>query len=161
MGFEVYLIVGIVMFLSGMYILNKGNSWHLFHFRKRQQGQDHSLVTLPRALPRYMPLVHGFIAGWGIGAFAVIIYTVLAPQMPSAWVGWTPGAFFGIGTMIMQILLGGLFGAWMSRRRLPDEIRAYVARKMSGRTLAGGGIGFIFCIYKKYARRFYVTCCIC
>ncbi len=143
-GFEVYLIVGAVMWMSGMYILNRGKSWHLVDFGKEHDQQlPHGDHIEPRPIPRYMPLVHGFIAGWGIGAFAVIIYTVLAPGMPTAFVGWIPGAFFGIGTMIMQILLGGLFGAWMSRRRLPDAVRAYVARKMSGRTLAGGGIGFV------------------
>jgi hypothetical protein len=36
-----------------------------------------------------------------------------------------------------------VFGAWMARRRLSVEARQYVARKMSGRTLTGGGLGFV------------------
>ncbi|WP_109430231.1 hypothetical protein [Sulfoacidibacillus thermotolerans] len=143
-GYEVYFVVGIVMWLSGLYILNRGTAWHLFDFGHRHaHAQTAEPAQEPRPLPRYMPLVHGFIAGWGVGAFAVIIYTVLAPQMPTVWVGWVPGALFGLGTMLMQVVLGGLFGAWMSRRHLPESVRVYVARKMSGRTLAGGGIGFI------------------
>ncbi|MHB1630294.1 MAG: hypothetical protein ACYCVB_18310 [Bacilli bacterium] len=150
-GFEVYMIVGLVMLLSGYYILRRGTSWHLFSFHsKAEQGHavdprqnNGTQLVEPKPLPRFMPLVHGFIAGWGVGAFALIIYSVLSPSMPSAWLGWMPGALFGLGTMVMQMLLGSLFGAWMARRKLSDQARVYIARKMSGRTLAGGGIGFI------------------
>jgi hypothetical protein len=44
----------------------------------------------------------GFIAGWGIDAFSVIIYTTLAPAMPSAATGWLPGFVFGLGTLCVQ-----------------------------------------------------------
>lgn len=137
--YEVYLVVGAVMLASGLYILRRGRAirWSLDGSRQTPGHPD------PRPMPRYMPLVHGFIAGWGVGAFAAIIYTVLAPAMPSAWVGWVPGALFGLGTMVMQMMLGGLFGAWMERRHLPEGAREYVARAMSGRTLTGGGIAFI------------------
>lgn len=93
-------------------------------------------------MPSYMPLVHGFIAGWGTGAFALIVYTVLAPAMRSPYLAFLPGLLFGFGTMIMQMLLGSLFGAWMARRRLDDRARIYVARKMAGRTLSAGGVCF-------------------
>lgn len=145
-GFEVYIVVGAVMLGSGLYVLRHGQALRL-ELPKGPRGQRvpraQTLADTPRPLPTYMPLVHGFIAGWGVGAFAIIIYTVLAPAMPSAWLGWLPGALFGLGTMVMQVILGSIFGAWMARRRLSDTARVYVARKMSGRTLAGAGIAFV------------------
>jgi len=138
--YDVYAVVGLVMALSGLYILQRGRSLHLFgHHAALAPGE----APGPRPAPPYMPLVHGFIAGWGIGAFAVIIYTVLAPTMPSAWLGWVPGFLFGIGTMVMQMILGSAFGAWMARRHLSAAAREFVARSMSGKTLTGGGIAFM------------------
>ena len=134
--FDVYAVVGLVMAASGLYILHRG---HSLHWSAGRHGPSEG----PRAAPPYMPLVHGFIAGWGIGAFAVIIYTVLAPTMPSAWVGWVPGLLFGLGTMLMQMVLGSAFGAWMARRHLTAEAREFVARSMSGKTLTGGGLAFM------------------
>jgi hypothetical protein len=139
--FIVYLVVGAVMAASGVYILQTGRVVHLGHVHGASEAVPAS--PGPRPMPTYMPLVHGFIAGWGVGAFAVIIYTVLAPAMPNAWVGWVPGALFGLGTMVMQVLLGSAFGAWMERRRLTAEDKQFVARKMSGRTLSGGGLAFM------------------
>ncbi|MGC8489421.1 MAG: hypothetical protein ACP5QO_14565 [Clostridia bacterium] len=141
--YVVYLVVGTVMVASGLYILRKGQVLHLGHVHRSDPGKAQGPAG-PRPIPPYMPLVHGFIAGWGVGAFAAIIYTVLAPAMPSAWWGWVPGALFGLGTMVMQILLGSVFGAWMARRHLSAEARQFVARQMSGRTLAGGGLAFVF-----------------
>lgn len=137
----VYLVVGTVMAASGLYVLRRGRVLHLGHVHGPADHADLDGAG-PRPLPGYMPLVHGFIAGWGVGAFAVIIYTVLAPSMPSPYVGWVPGALFGLGTMAMQVLLGSLFGAWMERRRFSPAAKAFIARMMSGRTLTGGGLGF-------------------
>jgi hypothetical protein len=63
--------------------------------------------------------------------------------MPNAYLGWVPGALFGTGTMTMQVLLGSLFGGWMARRRFTPAAKAFIARAMSGRTLLGGGLGFL------------------
>jgi hypothetical protein len=160
-NYVVYVVVGAVMAASGVYILKRGRVVHLAHVHilpNHEHPADHEhrgvLHTGPiqvpaqptadgNAMPWFMPLVHGFIAGWGVGAFAVIIYTVLAPSMPSAALGWVPGALFGLGTMAMQVLLGSLFGAWMARRRLSESAKALVARLVSGRTLAGGGLAFV------------------
>lgn len=138
-NFAVYIVVGLVMLGSGLYILRSGRIPHLFH----SHALDHqSEPPTPGALPAYMPLVHGFLAGWGTGAFAIIVYTVLAPAMHSPYFAFLPGLLFGLGTTVMQMLLGSLFGAWMARRRLDDKARVYVARKMAGRTLTGGGAAF-------------------
>lgn len=138
-NFWIYLIVGLVMAGSGIYILRRGKIWHLFHTHKMLHAEG---GANPQAAPKYMPLVHGFIAGWGTGAFAIITYTALAPNMGSPWIAFLPGTFFGVGTMVMQILLGSLFGQWMAKRKLNEGARIMLARLMSGRTLAWGGSTF-------------------
>jgi hypothetical protein len=134
----VYLIVGVVMVAAGWHIV-RGRHWHLFG--------THALA--PAAVgdvqdPRpWMPAVHGFIAGWGFGAFAILIYTVLAPSMPSAATAWLPGALFGLGTMAMQAGAGGLFGWVAGRLRLPEPAVRQVALATAGQTLTWGGVCFV------------------
>ncbi|MGH9064442.1 MAG: hypothetical protein ACRD0L_10820 [Acidimicrobiales bacterium] len=148
--YGIYVVVGAVMVLSGLAILGRGPAW--WRWRPRRGGAGGGGEAGPaggravggrRAPHPLLPFLHGFIAGWGVGAFAIIVYTVLVPTMPSAWVGWVPGALFGLGTMVTQAVVGTAFGAWMARRRLPDSVRADVARTVSGRTLAGGGAAFL------------------
>lgn len=150
--FAVYLVVGLVMALSGLAILGRGPSprrrspgrrWRPGQGQPGEREPDGGRAVVRRDPHPLMPVLHGFIAGWGVGAFAAIVYTVLVPTMPSAWLGWLPGALFGLGTMATQALVGTLFGAWMARRRLPESIRQLVARTVSGRTLAGGGLAFL------------------
>jgi hypothetical protein len=87
--------------------------------------------------------VHGFIAGWGIDAFSVIIYTTLAPAMPSAATGWLPGLFFGLGTLCVQGAAGAAFGSWAARRGLPPEAIRCISLTTAARTLTWGGCAFI------------------
>jgi hypothetical protein len=140
-NFYIYALVGTIMLGSGLYILHRGHAPHLFH-QKRVVADFHEIPN-PRSMPKYMPLVHGFVAGWGMGAFAVILYTVLVPAMTSPYLAFLPGIAFGLGTMSMQVLLGSLIGKWMSSRHLNDQARQYVARMVAGRTLQGGGIAFV------------------
>lgn len=133
--FYIYIVVGAVMLLSGRYAL-RGHLLHLFDAHLETPGQ-------PQALPAYMPLLHGFIAGWGTGAFAITTYTVLVPATHSPWLAFLPGVLFGVGTMVAQIFLGGLIGAWMAKRSLGERARIYVARQAAGRTLAWGGAAFM------------------
>jgi hypothetical protein len=97
----------------------------------------------PRELKWWMPAVHGFIAGWGIDAFSVIIYTTLAPAMPSAATGWLPGFVFGFGTVCVQAAAGAAFGAWAVRRGLPQEAIRNIALTTAARTLTWGGVAFV------------------
>ncbi len=136
----VYIIVGAVMTGSGLYIVRRGKIWHMFHTHKMLHSEG---GANPQTAPWWMPMVHGFIAGWGTGAFAIILYTALAPNMGSPWLAFLPGVAFGVGTMVMQILIGGLFGQWMARRKLSENARVLLARLMSGRTLTWGGVGFM------------------
>lgn len=138
-NYIIYIIVGAVMAASGLYVLYRGKIPHLLH-RHTITAEG---IANPQAMPTYMPLVHGFIAGWGTGAFALIVYLFLAPHMPNAWVAFLPGVFFGLGTMLMQIIFGALFGQWMARRKLRDEARVLLARLMAGRTLSWAGTGFV------------------
>lgn len=139
-NYVVYLVVGVVMIWAGRYIV-QGKHWHL---PLRPAFKDRVRTTTTTKTPkRWMPLVHGFIAGWGFGAFAIIIYTTLAPAMPSAAWGWVPGALFGLGTTAMQVMAGALFG-WISYRRgLPPEATKQVALTTAGRTLTWGGLAFV------------------
>ncbi len=139
-NFWVYIVIGTVMAASGYYVLKRGKILHMFHAHK--MGSESGGANT-QAMPRYMPLVHGFIAGFGTGAFALITYTALAPHMGSPWLAFLPGTCFGLGTMVMQVIAGALFGQWMARRKLPPTARATLARLMSGRTLAWAGSAFV------------------
>ena len=136
----VYIIVGLIMAGSGVYIMQKGKIWHMFHSHKMLHSQG---GANPQTAPWWMPMVHGFVAGWGTGAFAIMLYTTLAPNMGSPWLAFLPGIAFGIGTMVMQMLIGSIFGQWMARRKLSENARILLARLMSGRTLTWGGAGFM------------------
>ena len=128
----IFLAVGLLMWLAGRY-LARGRLLHLGAHGRGADLQD------PRS---WMPAVHGFIAGWGVGAFAMILYTVLAPAMPSAAWAWLPGALFGLGTTVVQALAGGLFGWFMAHRRFPPEAIRSIALTTAARTLGWGGVAF-------------------
>lgn len=57
----------------------------------------------------------------------------LGPGGTFGRVGWVPGAFFGLGTMAIQILAGGLFGMIASteseKRKLSSNTTATAARR--------------------------------
>lgn len=136
----IYLVVGLVMIWAARHIV-RGSHWHLFSPRHRASSED-SDAALKDPRP-WMPAVHGFVAGWGFGAFALIIYTVLAPSMPSAWWAWVPGAAFGLGTTVIQASAGGLFGLISRRRGLSvDDIRR-VSLRTAGNTMGWGGLVFV------------------
>ncbi|WP_020376592.1 hypothetical protein [Sulfobacillus thermosulfidooxidans] len=135
----VYIIVGIAMFFAGKYIRSQGRVFHIHGLK----SHHHENFEPMRSIPPQMAMLHGFLAGWGFGAFAIIIYTVLAPGMHSAWWGWVPGAFFGLGTMTIQASAGALFGHWMSRARIPADMAKSVAQSTASATLLYGGIAFV------------------
>jgi hypothetical protein len=140
LNYLVYLLVGAAMYVAARYLFS-GKHWHLLqpahHIDEWRKGKGLSDAKW------WMPAVHGFIAGWGVGAFALIVYTVLAPQMPNAALGWIPGFAFGIGTMLMQALAGGLFGFVARRLKLTASDIKTVALVTAGRTLLIGGVSFV------------------
>ncbi|BFH72894.1 hypothetical protein SJAV_08380 [Sulfurisphaera javensis] len=138
----VYFVVGIVMAIAGSYIL-KGKYLHL-PIDKLLHGNIHEEEENQlRDVPLKMTIVHGLIAGFGFGAYASIITFVLAPQMPSIWYAPLPGALFGIGTMIMQIIFGALFANIMKVKKMTEQEITYIARRTAGRTLYYGGLVFV------------------
>ena len=145
-GFDniVYVAVGLVMAAAGLFAMGRGVLPHL-HLpgvpRKRERTQ--AQPPQPRELKWWMPAVHGFIAGWGLDAFSMIIYTTLAPAMPSAAIGWLPGLVFGFGTLCVQAAAGAAFGAWAVRRGLPQEAIRNIALTTAARTLTWGGLAFL------------------
>ncbi|HTQ33514.1 MAG TPA: sulfite exporter TauE/SafE family protein [Stellaceae bacterium] len=135
----IYAVVGIVMAAAGFYITGRGWLPHL-HLPDRHDAARP--VTQPRELEPWMPAVHGFIAGWGLDAFSVIIYTTLAPAMPSAALGWLPGLVFGLGTLLVQAAAGAAFGLWAARRGLSAQAVRSIALMTAARTLTWGGVAF-------------------
>jgi sulfite exporter TauE/SafE len=136
------LAVGLVMIAAGLYVIGRGVLPHL-HLPGMQRAEAGPPGrTEPRELNPWMPAVHGFIAGWGIDAFAVIVYTTLAPAMPSAAFGWAPGFAYGFGTLCVQAVAGASFGLWAARRGLPSEAIRGIALTTAGRTLLWGGAAF-------------------
>ena len=157
----VYVVVGVSMAAVGYYLLRRANylHWHgletathrLGHwFLKDRPGRADYLGRHDADEPEYGPtnprlaLMHGFIAGWGFGPFALVLYFVLAPQMGSPLLGWVPGLLFGIGTLLLQVLFGTVFGRWISTRRNLgiDGIRK-LGRRISGSVLFYGGLAFL------------------
>ncbi|HWD58256.1 MAG TPA: hypothetical protein VG308_08270 [Stellaceae bacterium] len=136
----IYVVVGVVMAAGGLYVTGAGRLPHLHLPGFERLSHDHS--GQPRELKPWMPAVHGFIAGWGLDAFSAIIYTTLAPAMPSAALGWLPGLLFGTGTLIVQAAAGAAFGLWAAQRGLPAAAIRTIALVTAARTLLWGGIAF-------------------
>lgn len=162
----IYIIVGSVMALSGFYIMKKLRypHFHLFErilgnklkiHKEHSHGQEleyeHKVNPLEseehedyRPIPLRLAFVHGLIAGFGFGAFALILFTVISPSMPNAYLGWLPGALFGLGTMTMQVLFGTVFATWITRvKKLSKEGLSFVARGISSYVLSYGGLAFV------------------
>ena len=145
----VYLVVGVLMAVAGLMIMRRKTIFHLdLPFIKAKahhvdEGTNQGNEIWLKDPKPWMPAVHGFVAGWGFGAFAFIIYTVLAPAAHSAVWAWVPGALFGIGTMITQALAGAAFGLLAARRGLSPEAIRTVALKTAGNTLTWGGVAFV------------------
>jgi hypothetical protein len=141
----IYIIVGILMAAAGVMIVQRNSIVHFdLPFLKVHHPSKKSPTESWLHDPKpWMPAVHGFVAGWGFGAFAIIIYTVLAPATGSAIWGWVPGAVFGFGTMIMQAIAGAVFGYIAARRGLGQDAIRRVALKTAGATLTWGGLAFV------------------
>jgi hypothetical protein len=151
-----YMAVGCAMSVAGVVVLRRNRYPHAHLFRhhhaktneidasNRVVSARHEEITeLATAPPAHWAIVHGFIAGFGFGAFSLFINTVAAPAMTSPWLGYLPGLLFGLGTMIMQVMIGGVFGAFLHWFPFLDEqtIRR-IGSLTSGRTLFFGGILF-------------------
>ncbi len=162
-----YIAVGAAMAAAGLYFQSKHHYFHWHYIEEKlgtllgihkhgsQQQKDEfehradpalsmDGVEENKPVPGRLALLHGVIAGFGFGAFALITYTVLVPAMPSPWLAFLPGLLFGLGTMFMQIVFGAFFGRAMRRAgKLSREGVAYVSRRISIAVLAYGGAAFV------------------
>lgn len=150
----VYTAVGVVMSVAGWLVLS-GKQYphlHLFaHHHEEATAMETTTDILGRrhveggagVPPVRWAIVHGFIAGFGLGAFSLFVNTAAVSAMPSPWLGFLPGLLFGLGTMLTLAVVGALLG--MSLRWLgslsEQEVRQIGART-GGRTLLFGGLLF-------------------
>lgn len=157
-----YIFVGLAMALAGIYIMRRQRVAHyhglekslyrLFGIHRHREDREEKELThlsnpvideTGKPIPLKLAFVHGIIAGFGFGAFALIIYTVMAPAMPSPYFGFLPGLLFGLGTMTMQIVLGAGFGTWLTRaKNLTRKGIQAVSVGISSYVLTYGGFAF-------------------
>jgi sulfite exporter TauE/SafE len=151
----VYMIVGAVMAAAGVLTVRRGRYPHLHllghHHGERQMpaasrsvlGRRH-VEAGPQPPPVHWTVIHGFVAGFGIGGFALFVNTVAAPAMGSAWLAFLPGLVFGLGTTLVLIVIGGVFGRSLRlfRSLTPEQIKT-VGAQVGARTLFFGGLFFI------------------
>jgi hypothetical protein len=134
----VYILVGAAMAIAGAIVVRRDIHVHL-HLSRPELG--HGGAT--KGFPVKWTLVHGFIAGFGIEGFALFVNTVAAPAMKNPWTAFLPGLLFGLGTMLMMLIIGGLFG--MSLRwagTLTEQEIQRIGVQTGGRTLFFGGLLF-------------------
>jgi hypothetical protein len=149
----VYIVVGLAMTAAGATVLRKNLYPHLHllgHHHEEANEIENSPQVLawrhsePAPIPATPPvrwtLIHGFIAGFGFGGFSLFVNTVAAPAMSSPFLGFLPGMVYGLGTMIILVLIGFVFGASMRWSHLlkEDEIKR-IGAQTGGRTLFFGG----------------------
>jgi len=146
----VYIAVGFVMAIVGYYVL-KGRYFHIpldkIFGAKEHHTEEACRVppceVLHKEIPIKMTFVHGLIAGFGFGAYATIITFVLSPMVGSVYLSPLPGIFFGLGTMVMQVIIGALFGSILRTMKFKEEDIKYVGIGTASKTLYYGGIAFI------------------
>jgi len=152
----VYVAVGIAMSAAGAIVLRQNRYLHLHllghHHEDAQEiettsqvlARRHAELVGPAAIPpARWTFIHGFIAGFGFGGFSIFVNTVAAPAMSSAWLGFLPGLIYGLGTMIMLVVVGGLFGASLRwARALTEQEIKQIGAQTGGRTLFFGGLLF-------------------
>ncbi len=140
-----YVVIGLIMSGSAVYILRLGRHIHFLQpfFRRFSRRPDSGAAPAVRPLSWKMASVHGFVAGWGTGAFALIVYTVLTPQMPSAALGFLPGLLFGVGTMLTQMAIGAAVGHFVGRMRVDPALLPVMARRIAANVLLYGGLAFV------------------
>lgn len=145
------VLVGVGMLVAGYYLL-RGTDIHVpldrllgakeHHTTAAERIPMHESIDSLKPVPLRLATVHGFIAGWGLGAYASIIVFVLAPQMPNVFLAGLVGMSFGVGTTIMQVILGSVFANIMRVKKLSIGQVKYVGRSAAARTLYLGGLAF-------------------
>lgn len=143
----VYFVVGLAMAAAGYLILrSRLPHWHPLMWVSRRDMERHEGDPKTHGnVPVHWALIHGFIAGFGVdvGLFTSFVYLVAVPAMPLAFLGFLPGAAFGLGTLAVLMLIGLLFGGSLqiAKRWGAARIETFGAR-VGARSLLYGGILF-------------------
>jgi len=149
----VFLIVGVAMAVAGALVLRRNLHPHIHllghhhkgvlemettgHILGRHHEERGEPVTAP---PAHWAAIHGFIAGFGFEGFAIYVNTIAISAMPNAWLGFLPGLMFGLGTMLVLIIVGAMIGASLRlTKRVTEEELKRIGAKTAGRTLFFGG----------------------
>lgn len=151
----VYIIVGLAMSVAGWIILKRNRYAHLHllghhHETVVEMEKCHHILTthhhgtteLPGQPPTSWAMIHGFIAGFAFGGLSLFTNTIAAPAMRSAWLGFLPGLFFGLGTMVMLAIIGSFFGTSLRWLRVTEAEIKRIGSQTGGNTLLYGGILF-------------------
>lgn len=155
----VYLAVGAAMAIAGWLILSNRERRFLPHLNfaykgferrealgvhERHEAEAERKLAQGGEMPVHWCLIHGFISGFGqdSGIFTVAVF-VAAISAPSLAVGWLPGAAFGIGTFVILMMIGFLFGGALdAARRWGRKRIARFGRLVGARSLVSGGLIF-------------------
>lgn len=144
----VYALVGVAMAAAGYLILSKKlPHWHPLMWASRHDLEKHeNELERTGTVPLHWCLIHGFIAGFGVdlGLFTTFVYLVAVPSMPSALLGFLPGAAFGFGTLSVLVFIGLVFGGslQLARRWGAQRIETF-GSLVGARSLLYGGLVFI------------------
>jgi sulfite exporter TauE/SafE len=142
----VYILVGIAMWIAGAILITRGANQHS-HLMGSADAEIHEVLgkaPAARAIPVHWTLIHGFIAGFGFEGLFLSVITVCLPHMSNAWMGILPGVMFGLGTMVVLLAMGMLFGSFLRwARGLSEAQVAQIGADTGARTLFWGGILFV------------------
>ena len=145
----VYLAVGAAMAIAGYLILaNRLPHWRpvLRRYDESDLPKHEREIAETGNVPAHWAAIHGFIAGFGVdtGLFTSFVYLIAVPTMPSAWLGWAPGAAFGFGTFLVLIAIGLFFGGVLgvAKRWGAPRVERF-GRLVGARVLLFGGIAFV------------------
>jgi len=152
----IYICVGAAMAIAGFLIL-KDRLPHIHPLMRvsrrdlaRHTNPDGTVRTPSGAVPTHWAVIHGFISGFGTdsGVLSTWIYlsTILFFLVPNHlwYIGWLPGALFGLGTFLVLMAIGFFFGEALqiAKRVGPNRI-AQFGRLVGARTLFFGGLVFV------------------
>lgn len=141
----VFIVVGLAMGIAGAILIGRAAHPHP-HLLGGKDAEFHAPEAAGRVqvTPVHWTIIHGFIAGFGFEGFSVYINTVAAPKMPSPWLGFAPGLLFGLGTLLVLLVMGALFGSILRwARTLTEQQVTRIGTETGARTLFYGGILFV------------------
>jgi len=142
----VFIIVGLAMSIAGGILIGRAAHPHphLLGSKDAEFHRPEAAVGRVQVTPVHWTIIHGFIAGFGFEGFSVYINTVAAPAMPKPWLGFMPGLVFGLGTMLVLLIMGALFGSFLRwAHSITEEQITRIGTETGARTLFYGGVLFI------------------